>query len=243
MHFLELTYWQDATVPVPVFCCFSIPDNYLRKYSWNWTKQKPSFLFSRHVHGVQRGEGGGPWAALTMPWRGWALGRAATWWGALGSQPTIVLSPIYCPRRENPKIISHIPQRGSQRRRHPEQVSGDRTLCSGTLPGRGSAPGAISIDSTAIFIAVVDSHDEEGVVLPRGRGLYRELCGLSLSPMVWSLCDHELCNLDVVMLFKWILLMWSPETPCPTCVKVTVCARVGLLGYISQNTYSLLWIA
>jgi hypothetical protein len=51
------------------------------------------------------------------------------------------------------------------------------------LLGRGSALGAISIDSiastavfidfTAIFIDVVVSHDEEGVVLPRGRGLYR----------------------------------------------------------------------
>jgi hypothetical protein len=50
--------------------------------------------------------------------------------------------------------------------------------CSGTLPGRGSAPGAISIDSiastavsidfTAISIDVAVSHDEEGVVLPRG---------------------------------------------------------------------------
>jgi hypothetical protein len=60
---------------------------------------------------------------------------------------------------------------------------GDRSLCSGTLPGWGSAPGAISIDSidstavsidfTAISINVDVSHDEEGVVLPRGRGLYR----------------------------------------------------------------------
>ena len=46
--------------------------------------------------------------------------------------------------------------------------SGDRSLCFGTLPGRGIAPGAISIDSIAIFIAIVVSHDEEGVVLPRG---------------------------------------------------------------------------
>jgi hypothetical protein len=55
---------------------------------------------------------------------------------------------------------------------------GDKSLCSSTLPGRGSAPGAISIDSiasitisidfTAIFFNVVVSHDEEGVVLPRG---------------------------------------------------------------------------
>ena len=46
--------------------------------------------------------------------------------------------------------------------------SGDRSLCFGTLPGRGIAPGAISIDATAIFITVAASHDEEGVVLHRG---------------------------------------------------------------------------
>jgi hypothetical protein len=55
---------------------------------------------------------------------------------------------------------------------------GDRSLCSGTLPGRGSAPGAISIDVitstavsidfTAISTNVVVSYDEEGVVLPWG---------------------------------------------------------------------------
>jgi hypothetical protein len=46
------------------------------------------------------------------------------------------------------------------------------------MPGRGSAPGAISIDAvasiaisinfTAIFFNVAVSHDDEGVVLPRG---------------------------------------------------------------------------
>jgi hypothetical protein len=55
---------------------------------------------------------------------------------------------------------------------------GDRSLCSGTLPGRGSAPGAISIDVVASFTISIDftaictnvvvSYDEEGVVLPRG---------------------------------------------------------------------------
>ncbi|KAK1610384.1 hypothetical protein QYE76_034057 [Lolium multiflorum] len=39
--------------------------------------------------------------------------------------------------------------------------SGDRSLCSGTPPGRGIAPRAISIESTTISIAVADSHDEE----------------------------------------------------------------------------------
>jgi hypothetical protein len=55
---------------------------------------------------------------------------------------------------------------------------GDRILCSGTLPGQGSAPGAISIavsvvsavsiDLTAISTNLAISYDEEGVVLPRG---------------------------------------------------------------------------
>jgi hypothetical protein len=52
---------------------------------------------------------------------------------------------------------------------------GDRSLCSGTLPGQGSAPGAISIDVvastavsinfTAISTNVAVSYDEDGVVL------------------------------------------------------------------------------
>jgi hypothetical protein len=55
---------------------------------------------------------------------------------------------------------------------------GNISLCFGTLPGRGSAPGAISInavasaavsiDFTAISTNLVVSYDEEGVVLPRG---------------------------------------------------------------------------
>jgi hypothetical protein len=55
---------------------------------------------------------------------------------------------------------------------------GDRNLYSGTLPGRGSAPGAISIDAVASSTVSIDftaistnlavSYDEEGVVLPRG---------------------------------------------------------------------------
>jgi hypothetical protein len=59
-----------------------------------------------------------------------------------------------------------------------DQFWGDRSLCSGTLSGRGSAPGAISIDSinstvvsidfTTISIDVAVSHDEEGVVLLLG---------------------------------------------------------------------------
>jgi hypothetical protein len=65
-----------------------------------------------------------------------------------------------------------------QRRRHRRQISGVRSLCSGTQPGRGSAPRAIyidvvastavSIDFTTISTNLAVSYDEEGVVLPWG---------------------------------------------------------------------------
>jgi hypothetical protein len=80
----------------------------------------------------------------------------------------IALPPINCLPREKPKLIGLHPRKVPQRRRHRRPISEDRSLCSGTLAGRGIAPGAISIDSTTIFIVVADSHDEEGVVLPRG---------------------------------------------------------------------------
>jgi hypothetical protein len=89
--------------------------------------------------------------------------------GALWHRP----STYNCLRRENPKSIGIHSRKVPQHRRHWRLVSRDRSLCSGTLPGRGIAPGAISIVSSAIFIAIADSHDEEGVVLPRGWGLYR----------------------------------------------------------------------
>jgi hypothetical protein len=57
---------------------------------------------------------------------------------------------------------------------------GDISLYSGTLPGRGSAPGAISIDAVASSAVSIDfiaisinlavSYDEEGVVLHRAEG-------------------------------------------------------------------------
>jgi hypothetical protein len=85
----------------------------------------------------------------------------------------IALPPIKSLRRENPKSLSVHPRKVLQHCHHRRRSSGDISPCSGTLPGWGIAPEAISIDSTAISIDVVVSHDEEGVVLPRDSGLYR----------------------------------------------------------------------
>jgi hypothetical protein len=90
----------------------------------------------------------------------------------------IALPPIKSLQRKKPKSIDVSPSKVPQlcRRRRPN--SGDRSLYYDTLLGQGSALGAISIDSiastaisidfTAISIDVAVSHDEEGVVLPRG---------------------------------------------------------------------------
>ena len=130
------------------------------------TKAKPP-IFPRDTRSQKGKPGGGPRPPNHMLAR---LGPQAR--REVRREPRtsadIAPSPIYCLRRENPRIISHISRRVPQRRRHRRQVSGDKSLYSSTLPGRGIAPRAISIDSTAIFIAAADSHDEEGVVLPRG---------------------------------------------------------------------------
>jgi hypothetical protein len=149
---------------------FSIPHNYLRKYSRNRMKQGPNLLFfpTRQRSPKQRRRGAPRWThhrvVRAHPWpcspMVWAP-RAST---------ELALPPIYCPWCKNPKGGSLHPWKVLQRHRHRRQVSRDRNICFGTLPGSGIAPGAISIDSTAIFIAVANSHDEEGVVLPQGWG-------------------------------------------------------------------------
>jgi hypothetical protein len=101
-----------------------------------------------------------PWPCHRMVW-------------ALHVPCDIAPPPINCLRRKNPKGIGIHPWKVPQHRHHRRRVLGDRSLCSGTLPRRGIASGAISIDSTAIFITVAVSHDEEGVVFSRGWGLYR----------------------------------------------------------------------
>jgi hypothetical protein len=159
-------------VRVPVFCCFCISEKLHRKYSRNWTKWSPKFLFfptwRRSPEQRQRRARGWPHHGVArVPWP-----RHQVVW-APGPPSDIALPPIKSLRRENPKSIGAHPRKVPQRCRHRRPILGDRSPYSGTLPGQGIAPRAISIDSTAISIDVADFHDEEGVVLPRGWGLYR----------------------------------------------------------------------
>jgi hypothetical protein len=67
----------------PVFCCFCVSEKLHRKYSWNWTKQKPNLLFFPKCHEVQRWDRGGPEAMLTLGRRGPAPVRATRGRGRL----------------------------------------------------------------------------------------------------------------------------------------------------------------
>jgi hypothetical protein len=63
----------------PIFYCFCVSEKLHRKYSRNWTKQKPKFLFFLTWDGVQSRDGGGPEGSRTIGWRGPSPGRATRW--------------------------------------------------------------------------------------------------------------------------------------------------------------------
>jgi hypothetical protein len=65
----------------PFFCCFCVSEKLHRKYSRNWTKRSPKFLFSPTRDGVQSRDGGGPGGGHTSWWRGCTPGRATLWCG------------------------------------------------------------------------------------------------------------------------------------------------------------------
>jgi hypothetical protein len=94
----------------PVFCCFCVSENLHKKYSRNWTKQKPKFLFFPTRDGVQSRDGGGPAGRCTIGWRGLPLARATRWCGHLAHLLTPPLPPIYSPRRENLKAPINFPE-------------------------------------------------------------------------------------------------------------------------------------
>jgi hypothetical protein len=91
---------------------------------------------------------GGPRTYHTRGWRA-PPGRARGWCGAPIRPLTPPLRLYKAFRRQSLRSIGVFRERVLQLRRRHRRVSGYRSLCSGTLPGRGSAPGAISIDSIA----------------------------------------------------------------------------------------------
>jgi hypothetical protein len=70
---------------------FVFSEKLYRKYSPNWMKQNPKFLFIWHEDGVQRGDGDQPGGGPTIGWRGPTPVHARPWCGPPGRPLT---SPI-----------------------------------------------------------------------------------------------------------------------------------------------------
>jgi hypothetical protein len=102
MHFPKLTYQQDATVPVPCFLLFLCFRKLHRKYSQNWTKQKPNLLLfteaSRSLKRRRRGAMGWPHHRAARP----APGPRPLWVRPPWSTSDAAPSPIKTPRWEKP---------------------------------------------------------------------------------------------------------------------------------------------
>jgi hypothetical protein len=128
----------------PIFCCFCVSKKLYRQYSRNWTKQRPKLLFfpdeGRGPKESRRGARGHAHQVVAHPPSWPRQGVVSPPWPSDAAPP-----PIKNPPKENPKTIGIFPRTVPQCCRHRRPISGDRSLCSGTLSGRGSAPGAISI--------------------------------------------------------------------------------------------------
>jgi hypothetical protein len=127
----------------PVFCCFCVSKMLHRKYSWNWTKQKPDVqIFNGASRRPKRrrsrawgrphhqGAWPGPGPRRPMVWASWSTSDAAP-------------SPIKTPRREKPKHPITFPEThrnplssSTRDREGPEALPG-------TLPKRGFATGGL----------------------------------------------------------------------------------------------------
>jgi hypothetical protein len=123
----------------PVFCCFCVSEKLHRKYSRNWTKQKPNvpILNKASRRPKRRRRQARDWShhqgARPRPWSCRPMVRPP--WSTSDAAP----SPIKTPRREKPKdLITFLeihrdpPPSSTQDREGPEVLPG-------TLPERGIA--------------------------------------------------------------------------------------------------------
>jgi hypothetical protein len=94
----------------PVFCCFCVSEKLHRKYSRNWTKQKPNLLLfneaSRSPKRRRRGAKGRPHHQGARPAPGLRPPVVRAPWPTSGAAPL----PIKTPRREKPKDPINFPE-------------------------------------------------------------------------------------------------------------------------------------
>jgi hypothetical protein len=127
----------------PIFCCFCVSEKLHRKYSRNWTKQKPNIQKftegSTELKRRQRGATGRPHSRAARP-RPWP--RPLCVWPPRSTSYDAP-SPIKTPRWEKPKHTINFPE---THRNPPPLLTRDwegPEALPGTLPERGIATGGL----------------------------------------------------------------------------------------------------
>ena len=130
---------------VPCFLLFLVSESYFWKYSRNCTKQKAKSLFfpTRTRSPKERRRGATRWPNH-RPARQWAPPRRLVVWAPRGSAD-IAPSPIYSPRRENPKTPSLSSRTYSLPPPSSTLTRGVSEALPGTLPERGIITGGLYI--------------------------------------------------------------------------------------------------
>ncbi len=131
------------------FLLFLVSEILHRKYSRNWTKQKPTVLFStepsrspkRRRRGATRRPH--PRGARPHPWPRRHMGWAPR------ASPDSAPSPIYSLRRENPSTESHDTRKVTETPPPSIPSRGILEIASGTLPERGIITGGLYITMPA----------------------------------------------------------------------------------------------
>jgi hypothetical protein len=142
MHFQNQPINEMPQCQLPIFCCFCVSEKLHRKYSRNWTKQKPNIQKFTKLPENRRGDGEGPRAGHTVGWRGPGPGRAPCVRSPRSTSDNAP-SPIKTPRWEKPKYPINFlethrdpPPSSTRDREGPEALPG-------TLPERGITTGGL----------------------------------------------------------------------------------------------------
>ena len=109
ISFLELTYLTRCRSDSSCFLLFFVSEILHRKYSQNWTGQKPEIMYlpcqHRRTRGSRRSAPGRPHPPQARPRAGPRRGMVRPTWAA-----TDLASPLFIPRQgENSKYPSTIP--------------------------------------------------------------------------------------------------------------------------------------
>jgi hypothetical protein len=127
----------------PVFCYFCVSEKLHRKYSQNWTKQKPNLLFfteaSRRPKRRHRGATCQPHHRVARP----APGPGPLVVRPPGPPAAAALPPINSSRREKPKSPINFPETHCDPPPLSTQDREGSEALPGTLPMRGIATGGL----------------------------------------------------------------------------------------------------